>query len=161
MQNCRHGKVHWSEITTTTKKIKTTEAADENMKHKARKQKTAVETIEAHKIKVVSARKEEKDTVSWKHEPPSPSLWNNPRPGPLLITRDTALCLPVHFWHRGTPAHAGAECLSIAEQKGFGAIYCQARLTAVPAERGRQTPSGGWSCRVLMAFVNLRESRSN
>lgn len=38
------------------------------------------------------------------------------------------------------PAHAGAECLSIAEQKGFGAIYCQARLTAVPAERGRQSP---------------------
>lgn len=110
------------------------------MKHKAWKQKTVAETIEARKIKVVCGRKEEKDTVSLKHEPPPPSLWNNPQPGPLLITRGPAQCLPVHFWHRGTPAHAGAECLSIAGQKGFGAIYCQALLTTVLAACGRQTP---------------------
>lgn len=79
-----------------------TEAADENVKHRAQKQRQRWKQLR-HKNKGVSARKEEKDTVSWKHEPPSPSLWNNLQSGPLPITRGTALCLPVHFWHRGTP----------------------------------------------------------
>lgn len=66
MQNCRHVKAHWSEITTTTtteKNNKTTEAADENMKHKAQKQKTAAETIEAQqkKNKGCECKKRRKD----------------------------------------------------------------------------------------------------
>lgn len=110
------------------------------MKHKARKQKTAAETIEARKITVVSARKEEKDTVSWKHEPPSPSLWNNPRTGPLLITRGTALCLPVHFWHRGAPSTCWSGMPFHCWAKG---IWCHLLSGTVPAERGRGRLPGG------------------
>lgn len=56
--------------------------------------------------------------------------------GPLPITRGTALCPPVHFWHRWTPAtHAvpnRARYHGLA--KGFGAIYCQPQQTAICAE---------------------------
>lgn len=126
------------------------------MKHKARQQKTAVETIEARKIKVVRARKEEKDTVSWKHEPPSPSLWNNPRPGPLPITRGTALCLPVHFWHRGTPSTSwsGVRSHRWGKRDLLPSIVRHGHLPFLPSVAGRLP--GGWSRGVPRAFLNSR-----